>query len=195
MYEDNLYLSTLYEYPRHPWRRPGPCLSGSSTRGRYQFRERVLSIRATEPTPMTSTAMPPGSSLALVGENGSGKPRSSSCYAPVRPEPRAICFEGLDLREWDEVLRERSAYISGLRALPVTGGENAASATSRTSKTSPLARRRRKGVAPRSSSTSCRGTRRSRQVVPGRSRALWRPVAEDSAVACVHAHRCRRWCR
>ena len=69
---------------------------------------------ASEPTLQDITLhLPPGSSLALVGENGSGKTTLikllTRLYAPTSGR---ICFEGLDLREWDEAaLRERIGVI------------------------------------------------------------------------------------
>ena len=116
MYEDNLYLSTLYDYLDTPVAAP----SGEARRGPQP--EAGLSFEhvdftypgGTEPSLQDiNLQLPPGSSLALVGENGSGKTTLikllTRLYAPTAGR---ICFEGLDLREWDEVaLRERIGVI------------------------------------------------------------------------------------
>jgi ATP-binding cassette, subfamily B, bacterial len=116
MYEDNLYLSTLYEYLDTPVAVPaGHARRGPRPAEGIRF-EHVSFIYpgATEPTLQDITLhLPPGSSLALVGENGSGKTTLikllTRLYAPTSGR---IWFEGLDLQEWDEVaLRERIGVI------------------------------------------------------------------------------------
>ena len=116
MYEDNLYLSTLYEYLETP---VAP-LAGSAQRGPHPeagivFEQVSFSYPgASEPTLVDiSLQLPPGSSLALVGENGSGKTTLikllTRLYAPTAGR---ILFEGLDIRDWDETaLRERIGVI------------------------------------------------------------------------------------
>ena len=116
MYEDNLYLSTLYEYLETPVAPTG----GSARRGPrpeagIAFEHVSFSYPdASEPTLVDITLqLPPGSSLALVGENGSGKTTLikllTRLYAPTAGR---ILFEGLDIREWDEAaLRERIGVI------------------------------------------------------------------------------------
>ncbi len=116
MYEDNLYLSTLYEYLETP---VAPVV-GSAQRGPRPeagivFEQVSFSYPgASEPTLVDiSLQLPPGSSLALVGENGSGKTTLikllTRLYAPTAGR---ILFEGLDIREWDETaLRERIGVI------------------------------------------------------------------------------------
>src|SRR4029077_18823937 len=116
MYEDNLYLSTLYEYLDTPV----PAPAGNARRG--PRREAAIRFEhvsftypgASEPTLQDiSLDLPPGSSLALVGENGSGKTTLIKLLTRLSaPTSGRICFEGLDLREWDEVaLRERIGVI------------------------------------------------------------------------------------
>jgi ATP-binding cassette subfamily B protein len=116
MYEDNLYLSTLYEYLETPVRPPaGDARRGPRPQDGIAFEHVSFTYPgATEPTLQDITLqLPPGSSLALVGENGSGKTTLikllTRLYAPTSGR---ILFEGLDIREWDEVaLRERIGVI------------------------------------------------------------------------------------
>ena len=116
MYEDNLYLSTLYEYldtpvppPRGNERRgPNPVAGVSFEHVSFTYPD------ASEPTLHDiSLQLPPGSSLALVGENGSGKTTLIKLLTRLyEPSAGRICFEGLDLREWDQAaLRERIGVI------------------------------------------------------------------------------------
>src|SRR5579863_6809279 len=76
MYEDNLYLSTLYEYLETP---VDPA-AGSAVRGPLpadgvRFEHVNFTYPGASEPALTdiSLHLPPGSSLALVGENGSGK--------------------------------------------------------------------------------------------------------------------------
>jgi ATP-binding cassette subfamily B protein len=116
MYEDNLYLSTLYEYLETPVQpAAGAARRGPRPQDGIAFEHVTFTYPgASEPTLQDITLqLPPGSSLALVGENGSGKTTLikllTRLYAPTAGRIR---FEGLDIREWDEVaLRERIGVI------------------------------------------------------------------------------------
>ncbi len=116
MYEDNLYLSTLYDYLETPV----PPVRGAARRGPQPgagiaFEHVSFSYPgATEPTLVDiNLQLPPGSSLALVGENGSGKTTLIKLLTRLyEPTAGRILFEGLDIRDWDEAaLRERVGVI------------------------------------------------------------------------------------
>ncbi len=116
MYEDNLYLSTLYDYLETPV----PPVRGAARRGPepgagIAFEHVGFSYPgATEPTLVDiNLHLPPGSSLALVGENGSGKTTLIKLLTRLyEPSAGRILFEGLDVRDWDEAsLRERVGVI------------------------------------------------------------------------------------
>jgi ATP-binding cassette, subfamily B, bacterial len=116
MYEDNLYLSTLYEYletPVEPVR--GAAMRGPDPRAGIVFENVSFSYPgATEATLAgINLQLPPGSSLALVGENGSGKTTLIKLLTRLyQPTSGRILFEGLDIREWEEqALRERIGVI------------------------------------------------------------------------------------
>lgn len=116
MYEDNLYLSTLYDYletPVPPVR--GSALRGPDPRAGIVFEHVSFSYPdAAEPTLVDiDLQLPPGSSLALVGENGSGKTTLIKLLTRLyQPTAGRILFEGLDIRDWDEnSLRERIGVI------------------------------------------------------------------------------------
>jgi ATP-binding cassette subfamily B protein len=116
MYEDNLYLSTLYEYLETPVAPPaGQARRGPQPEAGIRFENVSFTYPgASEPTLQDITLqLPPGSSLALVGENGSGKTTLIKLLTRLySPTSGRICFEGLDLREWDEAaLRERIGVI------------------------------------------------------------------------------------
>ncbi len=116
MYEDNLYLSTLYEYLETEVLQPsGTSLRGPHPEDGIRFEEVSFTYPgATEPALENITLhLVPGTSLALVGENGSGKTTLikllTRLYAPTAGR---ILLDGQDLTEWDErALRERIGVI------------------------------------------------------------------------------------
>jgi len=116
MYEDNLYLSNLYEYLEQPV----PVRGGRATRGpapgdgiRFEDVTFVYPGATTPALRDIDLHIGPGQSLALVGENGSGKTTMikllTRLYNPTRGR---ILLDGLDLKEWDEsTLRQRIGVI------------------------------------------------------------------------------------
>jgi ATP-binding cassette subfamily B protein len=116
MYEDNLYLSTLYEYLDTPV----PPATGTGLRGPNPedgIRFEHVSFSYPDASEATlhdiSLHLPPGGSLALVGENGSGKTTLIKLLTRLyRPDSGRILLEGLDLADWDEAaLRARIGVI------------------------------------------------------------------------------------
>jgi ATP-binding cassette subfamily B protein len=116
MYEDNLYLSTLYEYLETEVLPP----SGDAARGPHPedgVRFENVSFAypgSTEPAlENISLHLKPGSSLALVGENGSGKTTLIKLLTRLyRPTSGRILLDGLDLEEWNQgALRQRVGVI------------------------------------------------------------------------------------
>jgi ATP-binding cassette subfamily B protein len=116
MYEDNLYLSTLYEYLETEVLLPsGTSLHGPHPEDGIRFEDVSFTYpEATEPALQNITLhLVPGTSVALVGENGSGKTTLikllTRLYAPTSGR---ILLDGQDLTEWDETaLRERIGVI------------------------------------------------------------------------------------
>jgi ATP-binding cassette, subfamily B, bacterial len=116
MYEDNLYLSTLYEYLETPV----PLTTGSAVRGPQpedgiRFEDVSFSYPGADSAALEHVTLhlKPGTSLALVGENGSGKTTLikllTRLYAPTGGR---VLLDGRDLAEWDErVLRQRVGVI------------------------------------------------------------------------------------
>lgn len=116
LYEDNLYLSTLYEYletPLHP-------VGGTATQGPVpgdgiRFEDVCFSYPgAREPAVDHVTLhLQPGHSLALVGANGSGKTTLVKLLTRLYlPDSGRVLLDGLDLRQWDEAtLRARIGVI------------------------------------------------------------------------------------
>jgi len=116
MYEDNLYLSTLYEYLETPVdMAPGTAPRGPDPSDGVRFEDVGYSYPgSTEPAiEGVSLHLKPGSSLALVGENGSGKTTLIKLLTRLYvPTTGRILLDGLDLAEWDErALRERIGVI------------------------------------------------------------------------------------
>jgi len=116
LYEDNLYLSNLFEYLEQPV----GSSTGSRTAGpqpgdgiRFQDVDFVYPGATLPALANIDLHVRPGQSLALVGENGSGKTTLikllTRLYKPTRGR---ILLDGLDLQEWDEtVLRQRIGVI------------------------------------------------------------------------------------
>jgi ATP-binding cassette subfamily B protein len=116
MYEDNLYLSTLYEYLETP---AAQSVTGLMSGPQANDGVRFEGVSFTYP----GAAQPalrdidlhihPGESLALVGENGSGKTTLIKLLTRLyRPDQGRILLDGLDLNQWDEnALRQRIGVI------------------------------------------------------------------------------------
>jgi ATP-binding cassette subfamily B protein len=116
MYEDNLYLSNLFEFLEQPvGHASGSTHAGTMPGDGIRF-ENVDFIYPGATAPALSGItlhVKPGESLALVGQNGSGKTTLikllTRLYQPTRGR---ILLDGLDLREWDETtLRQRIGVI------------------------------------------------------------------------------------
>ena len=116
MYEDNLYLSTLYEYLDTPVAAPaGEIVRGPDPGDGVRFEHVSFTYPgATEPAVQdVSFHLQPGKSLALVGENGSGKTTIIKLLTRLYvPSAGRILLEGRDLAEWDmSRLRQRIGVI------------------------------------------------------------------------------------
>ena len=116
MYEDNLYLSTLYEYLETPV----PPATGTMQRGAkpadgIRFEQVSFTYPgASEPALHDiNLHIRPGESLALVGQNGSGKTTLIKLLTRLySPDSGRILLDGTDLRDWDEaILLQRIGVI------------------------------------------------------------------------------------
>ena len=116
LYEDNLYLSTLYDYLETPLRpQTGHATTGSRPGDGIRFEQVSFSYPgATEPALEAVTLhLKPGGSLALVGANGSGKTTLIKLLTRLyEPTGGRVLLDGTDLADWDpQRLRERIAVI------------------------------------------------------------------------------------
>ena len=116
MYEDNLYLSNLYEFLEHET----PALTGTKTEGPdpgdgIRFESVSFSYPGAKTPALSNVTLhiARGGKLALVGENGAGKTTLikllTRLYTPTKGK---ILLDGLDLAEWDpNALRSRIGVI------------------------------------------------------------------------------------
>jgi len=116
MYEDNLYLSTLYEYLETPVASPGgAALHGPDPEDGVRFEDVSFTYPGAEEAALEHVTLhlKPGASLALVGENGSGKTTLIKLLTRLYlPTAGRILLDGRDLTEWDEAaLRARIGVI------------------------------------------------------------------------------------
>jgi len=116
MYEDNLYLSTLYEYLETPVDdRTGAAVRGPMPDDGIRFENVSFSYPGAEKPTLVDVSLHirPGESLALVGENGSGKTTLIKLLTRLySPTAGRITLDGRDLREWAEAaLRDRIGVI------------------------------------------------------------------------------------
>ncbi|OLB10574.1 MAG: ABC transporter permease [Gammaproteobacteria bacterium 13_2_20CM_66_19] len=116
MYEDNLYLSTLYEYLETEVPEPsGTALRGPHPEDGVRFEDVSFAYPEAEEPALEHVTLhlTPGTSLALVGENGSGKTTLIKLLTRLySPSTGRIVLDGQDLRDWDQVsLRERIGVI------------------------------------------------------------------------------------
>jgi ATP-binding cassette subfamily B protein len=116
MYEDNLYLSNLYDYLEQPVPAPrGEAVHGPNPEQGLEFRNVSFSYPGAKLKALSDISLQvrPGESLALVGENGSGKTTLIKLLTRLyEPTEGRILLDGLDLRDWDvEALRRRIGVI------------------------------------------------------------------------------------
>jgi ATP-binding cassette subfamily B protein len=116
MYEDNLYLSNLYEYLEQPvTSRRGDALKGPEPERGLEFENVSFTYAGATEKALSDISLQirPGESLALVGENGSGKTTLIKLLTRLYdPTGGRILLDGLDLQEWDvEALRQRVGVI------------------------------------------------------------------------------------
>lgn len=105
MYEDNLYLSNLYEYLEQP----GEEINGGKTIGdkpgdgiRFENVSFTYAGSSSPALDNISFRLMPGDSLAIVGENGSGKTTLIKLLTRLyTPTQGRILFDGTDLNEWE----------------------------------------------------------------------------------------------
>jgi ATP-binding cassette subfamily B protein len=116
MYEDNLYLSTLYDYLDTPVAAAtGTVTTGVTPGTGLQFDQVSFTYPGgTEPAVRdVSFTLRPGESLALVGENGSGKTTLIKLLTRLyTPDTGRILLDGTNLEDWQPgALRRRVGVI------------------------------------------------------------------------------------
>ena len=130
MYEDNLYLATLYEYLETPVEGSrGAAVRGPDPQDGVRFENVGFAYPGAERPALADVNLHirPGESLALVGENGSGKTTLIKLLTRLYlPTAGRITLDGLDLRDWDETaLRQRIGVIfQDFTRYQLTVGEN-----------------------------------------------------------------------
>jgi len=130
MYEDNLYLSNLYDYLEQPAHgAPGTAQSGPEPQAGIEFAHVSFTYpgAATPAIQDLTLTVRPGQSVALVGSNGSGKTTLVKLLAGLyKPASGTIRYQGRDLQDWDPVaLRSRVGVIfQDFNRYQLTVGEN-----------------------------------------------------------------------
>lgn len=116
MYEDNLYLSNLYEFLEEPVHyRVGTVRSGQRPGDGVRFENVTFTYPGAERAAVreVSLHLKPGQKVALVGENGSGKTTIIKLLTGLyRPQDGRITLDGVNLNDWDtETLRKRIGVV------------------------------------------------------------------------------------
>jgi ABC-type multidrug transport system fused ATPase/permease subunit len=115
MYEDNLYMSNLFEYLAISTERP--AVPPGPVRVEQGVRFEGVGFRYPDATGWAlrnvSLFIPRGESLALVGKNGAGKTTFIKLLTRLyEPTEGRVLLDGRDLRSWDEAeLRRRIGVI------------------------------------------------------------------------------------
>ncbi|MEL7310754.1 MAG: ABC transporter ATP-binding protein [Pseudomonadota bacterium] len=130
MYEDNLYLSNLYEYLDQP----SPVARGTATQGQTPGSGIQLNgvsftyPGATQPALTDiSLTIRPGESLALVGENGAGKTTLIKLLTGLYPpDAGSITLDGTALKDWqqDALLKRFGVIFQDFTHYQMSVGEN-----------------------------------------------------------------------
>ncbi len=116
MYEDHLYLSSLYEFLEQPVRRRSGTLTAGAEPGRGL---EIIDVSFRYPGSQKPVldgihlSLKPGSSLAVVGENGSGKTTLTKLIAGLYEIDQGdIRLDGSSLKDWDtRALQDRIGVI------------------------------------------------------------------------------------
>lgn len=116
MYEDNLYISLLYEFLEQDTDQPvGASKAGTDPADGVRFEGVSFTYPGGNHPALIEVDLhlQPGEKLALVGENGSGKTTLVKLLTRLYlPSEGRITVDGLDIREWDlESLRKRIGVL------------------------------------------------------------------------------------
>jgi ATP-binding cassette subfamily B protein len=130
MYEDNLYLTNLYEYlEQAPRNISGTATGGPDPADGVRFEH--VSFRYPDAPDETLSDINlhilPGESLALVGENGAGKSTLIKILCGFyTPNSGRVMLHGLDVREWDTAALHRTIGVifQDFNRYQFTVGEN-----------------------------------------------------------------------
>jgi len=116
MYEDNLYLSNLYEFLEQPsitW--AGQAPRGPDPEAGVVFENVTFTYPGAQQPAVVDVnlKLDPGKSIGIVGRNGSGKTTLIKLLAGLYPVERGrILFEGRNINDWDaDALRRRIGVI------------------------------------------------------------------------------------
>ena len=130
MYEDNLYMSNLYEFLDTPTMAPsGDATEGTKPGDGVRFEN--VSFRYPDASEDALAGIdlhiPPGSKLAIVGENGSGKTTLIKLLTRLyEPSGGRILLDGRELREWSPAALHRriGVIFQDFVRYQLTVGEN-----------------------------------------------------------------------
>jgi ATP-binding cassette subfamily B protein len=121
LYEHNLYMSNLFDYLAIPTGPTGPAVApagpveAAGPRTGVRFEDVGFRYPGAADWALRGVTLdiPPGRSLALVGENGAGKTTFIKLLTRLyRPTEGRILLDGRDLATWDEeALRRRLGVI------------------------------------------------------------------------------------
>jgi ATP-binding cassette subfamily B protein len=116
MYEDHLYLTSLYEFLEQPVQpRQGGVRAGDAPGRGLDLLDVSFRYPGTDTPALDgiNLRLPPGTSLALVGENGSGKTTLTKLIAGLYDlDSGDIRLDGTSLRDWDaRALQDRIGVI------------------------------------------------------------------------------------
>jgi ATP-binding cassette subfamily B protein len=116
LYEDSLYLSTLYDYLDEPIEEDyGLAVRGPRPGAGIEFCDVTFSYpgAVTPALANVDLTIRPGETVAIVGNNGSGKSTMIKLLARLYDaQSGLILVDGLDIRHWNrDVLRRRLAVL------------------------------------------------------------------------------------
>jgi ATP-binding cassette subfamily B protein len=130
MYEDNLYLTNLYEYlEQEPVTLGGEAIAGPDPGDGIRFEHVSFSYPESPTQTLTDINLHirPGESLALVGENGAGKSTLIKLLCGFYiPDSGRILLHGRDVQEWDREALHRciGVIFQDFNRYQFTVGEN-----------------------------------------------------------------------